>query len=86
MNSAFTPAAFGEMKTPYFRPRGVPHKKKHRAKIQTWKYKEMEKVIKKKFDKVFANHNDDGERLISPINRFLEIATKEAVLIDTEPD
>jgi hypothetical protein len=45
----------------------------------------MEKVFKKKFDKLLPKIGD-GERLISAMKRFLELATKEAVLMDTDPE
>jgi hypothetical protein len=46
----------------------------------------LEKGFKKKFDKVLANLDDDGERLILAANRFLEMATKEAILMEEDPD
>lgn len=44
----------------------------------------MEKVIKKKFDRLLPKIGD-GERLISAMNRFLDMATKEAVLMEEDP-
>lgn len=62
------------------------YEKKHWAEIQARKQKELKKGFKKKFDKVLTNLDDDGERLISAANRFLEMATKEAILMEEDPD
>jgi hypothetical protein len=61
------------------------YEQKHGAEIKARKDKEMEKVIKKKFDKLLPKIGD-GERLISAMNRFLEMATKEAVIMEEDPD
>jgi hypothetical protein len=64
----------------------VPDLRIRRPEVKTRKHDKMEKVFKKKFDKVLTNPDDDGERLISAANRFLEMATKEAVLLEENPN
>ncbi len=61
------------------------YEQKHWAEIQARKHKEMEKEFKKKFDKLLPKIGD-GERLISAANRFLEMATKEAILMEEDPE
>jgi len=61
------------------------YEQKHGAEIKARQDREMERVIKKKFDKLLPKIGD-GERLISAANRFLEMATKEAVLMEENPD
>lgn len=61
------------------------YEQKHGAEIKARQNKEIEKVFKKKFDKLLPKIGD-GERLISAMNRFLEMAEKEAVLMEEDPD
>lgn len=62
------------------------YEQKHWAEIQARKHNEIEKEIKKKFDKVLASLDDDGEHLIIAANRFLKLAEQNAIIMEQLED
>ena len=54
--------------------------------IRTKRIQRIEKDLKKNFDRFLDTLEDDGERLISAANRFLELVEQNAITIEMDPD